>query len=141
MPVTWQVGPSELGTIDAATGVFKPTGVGGTVKVTANAGSMFGQITLVIVARSAQEGDPDFGKIPSGSGGIGGVGGEGGGSTVTDTAVRAGLDGAATDDASLKWLYPYDGTVWPRGLPAPLLMWNNGAHVPVAVKLHITVDD
>jgi hypothetical protein len=27
----------------------------------------------------------------------------------------------------LKWLYPYDGTVFPRGLLAPLLMWDGPA--------------
>jgi hypothetical protein len=36
---------------------------------------------------------------------------------------------------SLKWLYPYDGTVFPRGLIAPTLMWDGGA--ATAVYLHI----
>jgi hypothetical protein len=36
---------------------------------------------------------------------------------------------------SMKWLYPYDGTVFPRGLLAPLLMWDGGA--ADAVYVHI----
>ncbi|MFI5306589.1 MAG: TolB family protein [Polyangiales bacterium] len=36
---------------------------------------------------------------------------------------------------SLKFLYPYDGTVFPRGLEAPLLMWDGGT--PDAVYVHI----
>jgi len=34
----------------------------------------------------------------------------------------------ATDaDAAIKWAYPYDDTVWPRGLAGPTLMWTGGA--------------
>jgi Tol biopolymer transport system component len=29
--------------------------------------------------------------------------------------------------AGMKWLYPYDGTVFPRGMVAPDLMWSGGA--------------
>jgi hypothetical protein len=43
--------------------------------------------------------------------------------------VAGGAPGA------LRWLYPYDGTVFPRGLLAPLLMWE-GAAADV-VYLHI----
>ena len=34
-------------------------------------------------------------------------------------------------------LYPYDGTVWPQGLLAPLLQWNPGAHAFDSVYVHI----
>jgi len=55
----------------------------------------------------------------------------------------AGLDAAATQKlmsgsgspGALRWLNPYDGTVIPRGLIAPLLMWD-GATADV-VYLHI----
>ena len=59
-------------------------------------------------------------------GGIGGVGGEGLGSVIKDKDLRAVLDAGATDDGSqqnLELLYPYDGTVFPRGMLAPLFMW------------------
>jgi hypothetical protein len=36
---------------------------------------------------------------------------------------------------SMKWLYPYDGTVFPRGMIAPLLMWDGPA--ADVVYLHI----
>ncbi len=36
---------------------------------------------------------------------------------------------------ALRLLYPYDGTVFPRGLLAPLLMWDGGS--PDAVYVHI----
>ena len=39
------------------------------------------------------------------------------------TKLMAGGGGAGT----LRWLYPYDGTVFPRGMLAPLLMWDGGA--------------
>jgi hypothetical protein len=42
-------------------------------------------------------------------------------------AAQAGLEGASAPDASVVWAYPYDGTVWPRGLIAPILQWNGGA--------------
>ncbi|MEY4510894.1 MAG: hypothetical protein RLZZ450_3016 [Pseudomonadota bacterium] len=38
----------------------------------------------------------------------------------------------------MRWLYPYDGTIFPRGLGAPLLMWEGGA--AKAVYVHITAD-
>ena len=43
-----------------------------------------------------------------------------------DPAIIAALKGASTMDATVQWAYPYDGTVFPRGLGAPLLQWNNG---------------
>jgi hypothetical protein len=36
---------------------------------------------------------------------------------------------------TLKWLYPYDGTVFPRGMLAPELMWSGPGDV---VYVHIT---
>lgn len=38
--------------------------------------------------------------------------------------VSALMAGGAPN--GLKWLYPYDGTVFPRGLLSPLLMWDGG---------------
>src|SRR5262249_30177838 len=34
---------------------------------------------------------------------------------------------AASQDPAVTWAYPYDGTVFPRGLAAPELMWNGGS--------------
>jgi hypothetical protein len=45
---------------------------------------------------------------------------------------------AASTSGSMRWLYPYDGTVFPRGLKAPLLMWDDGTTtVPTAVYVHV----
>lgn len=45
--------------------------------------------------------------------------------------VAATLGGAlkapSGADPGVVFAYPYDGTVWPRGLDAPRLMWNGGA--------------
>ena len=37
---------------------------------------------------------------------------------------------------SNRWLYPYAGTMFPRGLPAPILQWEGPA--PDAIYLHVT---
>jgi hypothetical protein len=46
---------------------------------------------------------------------------------VTDGGVpddeKAKLDQPSGQDQTVTWTYPYDGTVWPRGLLAPELMW------------------
>ena len=42
-------------------------------------------------------------------------------------SVQGPLQSATGKDASVAWAYPYDGTVWPRGLLAPNLQWNGGA--------------
>ncbi len=39
--------------------------------------------------------------------------------------------------AAVKWLYPYDGTVFPGGLTAPLLMWDDGGVAEDAVYVHM----
>lgn len=44
-----------------------------------------------------------------------------------DPEVKEAFDAAVLPDPALDVLYPYDGTVFPRGLPAPALMWNGGA--------------
>jgi len=62
----------------------------------------------------------------SAGGGVGGVGGEGLGVAATPAQVTA-LTSPVAGDAGLQGLtllYPYDKTVWPRGMIAPLLMWS-----------------
>jgi hypothetical protein len=139
VPVKWSTDHRDLGAIDAMSGVFKPNGSAGVVIVYAKAGSITSSVTITLVVKAKIEGDPDANGMPAGAGGLGGVGGEGGGTKITDSAVRAALDKSPAQDADLTFLYPYDGTVWPRGLPAPLLQWRHGAHAPVAVKVHVEV--
>jgi hypothetical protein len=46
---------------------------------------------------------------------------------TTDDAGKTSLRAATAKDATVKWAYPYDDTVWPRGLAGPTLMWIGGA--------------
>lgn len=46
---------------------------------------------------------------------------------TTDDPSKEKLRKADTADATVKWAYPYDDTVFPRGLAGPTLMWNGGA--------------
>jgi hypothetical protein len=41
-------------------------------------------------------------------------------------SVQTSLTGATTPDASVVWAYPYDATVFPRGVGEAPLMWMNG---------------
>jgi hypothetical protein len=54
------------------------------------------------------------------------------------TTVTGALDGATTVDPSLSsLLYPYDQTVWPLGLTAPLAMWNAPNASGDTYRLHL----
>lgn len=46
--------------------------------------------------------------------------------TQPDAAILAAFASATDPDGSLSLLYPYDGTVFPRGLPSPVVQWNGG---------------
>lgn len=133
--VAWGIDRGELGTIDAATGKFTPTGtLGGKATITATYGSKKATTSVTVKLHMTQNGAPKEG--PGGTGGAGGVGGEGPGGPTDPTTLAS----TPTADAKVKWLYPYDGTVWPRGLLAPLLQWDSGGHSFDAVKISIQED-
>lgn len=44
-----------------------------------------------------------------------------------DAAIVAAFAGATEDDGAMSLVYPYDKTVFPRGLPSPVVQWNGGA--------------
>jgi hypothetical protein len=134
--VGWTVDRGNAATIGNAmassSATFAPTGTaGGLVNViaTQNSKSVHAQVFIKLVfapqnganasnpAEAAQvAGTP--GQLTQG-GGIGGVGGEGLGGPATNfptTTMPASAMG-------LTMLYPYDKTVWPRGMLAPLLQW------------------
>jgi hypothetical protein len=150
----------EIGNIVAATGALTPSGtIGGTANVSATFGSQRVTTTLTIRVHFLQNGgtgatDGGAGDGAAGdassAGGNGGVGGEGVGGSVDPTTqglLLAGPDGGASGAAdsgadggtanALAWLYPYDQTVWPRGLLAPLLQWN-APHNYDAVYIHLS---
>lgn len=63
---------------------------------------------------------------------------------VTDTSCPGSLSaanvtslkGASSNSASLKWLYPYDATVFPGGLASPILQWSQTG-TPDGVYVHM----
>jgi len=134
--VAWGIDRGEIGTINVSSGVFTPSGtVGGRANITATYGTKKATTSVTVRLKMTQNGDPSAGS-PGGVGGVGGVGGEGPGAAI-DITTKATLDAAPIADPAVKWLYPYDGTVWPRGVLAPLLQWDHGSNAFDAVKITI----
>ena len=50
------------------------------------------------------------------------------------------LQSASANSASLKWLYPYDATIFPGGLASPVLQWSQTG-TPDGVYLHHALAD
>lgn len=137
----WTVDRGEIGAIPAAassTGTFTPTGgVGGLVTITAglNGQTRSRQVLVKLVGTQSGADPTNPAQVPqiatdpstlTTGGGIGGVGGEGLGTAVTDPGLLGALTSPASDGSSenLRFLYPYDKTVFPRGILAPLLQWD-----------------
>ena len=139
--VAWTVDRGEIAT--AAVGPSSSTTVtikGATAGIVAVSATYNGQtVTRQILVRVSGTQNGVNTSIPSqnsqvpknvgdlsAGGGVGGVGGEGLGGAVTDQATINALMNPTGDVAgqALKLLYPYDKTVWPRGMLAPLLMWS-----------------
>jgi hypothetical protein len=96
--VVWTVDQISVASV-GSDGVFTANGyVGGIVTVTAKTGDG-GYLTTTITVNVDITDDP--GTL----------------SPMDATTLKAGGQG----DAQFKWLYPYDGTVFPRGLTAPIL--------------------
>jgi len=103
---TWTTDDTRVGSV-GADGVFQANGyTGGTVNISLLVGKGQIKATLTInvdiVDNAANLADADV------------------------TALRAG--GPA--DPTFKFLYPYDGTVFPRGLAAPSLQFGDGVAIP-----------
>jgi hypothetical protein len=97
MGVVWSVDDTKIGSV-SGDGTFHANGyVGGVAKLTATVGDSSISIDITV--------DVDI--------------------TVNDGKVsdadQASLVAGGSDDATYKFLYPYDHTVFPRGLAAPLL--------------------
>jgi len=135
----WGVDKGNVGAVaqmPPASAVFTPTGTtGGLVTVSANLNGQIITRQIMVKLTGAQNGPnntvEEISQIPTTSGqltaggGVGGVGGEGLGTAVTDPGTLTALGAPASDGSAqgLAYLYPYDKTVWPRGLLAPLVMW------------------
>jgi hypothetical protein len=93
----WTIDVADIGTIDG-TGLFTATGlVGGPVTVTATSGNL--KASTVLEVKLTLTDNP--GNVPAATQGL--------------------LTGGGSADASFKWLYPYDGTVFARGIGGPVL--------------------
>jgi len=123
---TWSVTSGvQIGSISAA-GLYTAGGTaGGTVNVQAQYGTLTAQTQLHVVLSIVD----NAGNLPPSEQQQLTAGGDAG---AGDT--DAGPDGGA--DAAFAWLYPYDGTVFPRGLLPPTLQF--GGVPPDAVYLHIS---
>ena len=117
----------QIASINASTGVLTPSGViGGVAHVTASFNGQTVSTPVTIVLTSQNNGAPaagDAGADAGNAGGNNGVGGSPAGGPVA-MATQTILQGTPVADPSLVWLYPYNNTVWPRGMLAPLLMWS-----------------
>jgi hypothetical protein len=141
--VAWGIDRGELGTI-SQTGLFTPSGnIGGTATITAVYGGQRVSTTITVNLSIVQQGDPAWMAGPdggvlvdAGTGGYGGVGGGGPGPAPSAAQMMA-LGGKPAADATVSILYPYDKTVWPQGLLAPLLQWDAGTHAFDSVYVHI----
>jgi len=116
--VVWSVDDTSLGSINQA-GVFEANGyTAGAVTITAQAGSESASVPFAVAVKLRQNpdniSDADQAKlIAGGTGGGKGVG----------------------PDAAFRFLYPYDNTVFPRGLLAPTLQFAGSAASSVYLKL------
>jgi hypothetical protein len=102
---TWTTSDTAVGTV-GSDGVFHANGyVGGTVDVTLIVCRAELKITLTV--------DVDITDNPGSLGG----------------PDQTALMGGGPADPSFKFLYPYDGTVFPRGFQAPILQFGDGKTV------------
>ena len=101
--VTWSAPGLQIGAIDA-TGLYSASGsIGGLVAVTASYKGVTASAALTVKLTITSN------------------------TAMAPAPVQTALQGATTPDATVVWAYPYDGTVWPRGLLPPILQWNGGA--------------
>lgn len=111
--VVWSVDDTALGSV-SADGEFRSSGfVAGDVSVTASVGTQSASVTLHISV--AIESDPD----------------------ALDPATKDALRGGGDADADFRFLYPYDKTVFPRGLMAPSLQLGGADADATYVKLSV----
>ncbi|HEY6460669.1 MAG TPA: hypothetical protein VIY73_10980, partial [Polyangiaceae bacterium] len=100
---TWSRDTPQVGDIDAA-GLYTANGsVGGLVKVTASYQGFNATANLIVKLHLQQ----NPGNVPGGT--------------------QTSLQGATAADKTITWAYPYDASVFPRGVGEAPLMWMNGA--------------
>ncbi len=143
--IGWGVDQGNIGSIPvgpSSSAKFAPTGTtGGLVNVLATYMGKTLKVPVLVKLTMTQNGSNssnpgEAGQIPSSvgdlssGGGVGGVGGEGLGGPIMSTSTISALQNPSSNGQGqgLSFLYPYDKTVWPRGMNAPLIMWTWGAN-------------
>ncbi len=150
---SWTVDRGEIGSIGAgpsSTATFQPTGTtGGLATLRVTAGGVTVQRQVFVKLTGTQNGagtnPADASQVVTmlsqlgSGGGVGGVGGEGLGGAVVNTPTLMALQnpGSSGQAQGLTFLYPYDKTVFPRGMLAPLLQWTGDASVADADAIQI----
>ncbi|MBX3227723.1 MAG: hypothetical protein KIT84_15310 [Labilithrix sp.] len=126
IPASWAIDRGEIGTIALTTGLFTASGaVGGSATITATYEGQTARAKITVRLKVVENGGATSPDAGGGAGGNGGVGGDPPGGSVSQANIDV-LHGSPVADPNLTLLYPYDGTVWPRGILAPLLMWKPG---------------
>jgi hypothetical protein len=111
---TWSTDAPSIGSIDA-TGLFTPNGkAGGAVKVTCLANGDKADTTLTVLIHAVD----NVGMIPP-----------------ADITILQGPPGQS--DAAWQYLYPYDKTVFPRGILAPEIHLTAGTAAGNEYYVHI----
>lgn len=112
-PVTakWSVDDAGIGSIDGSGG-FKTAAYAGKTKVRARVGNLVATAEVTVLF-----------KIEENLGG------------VTDDQKTKLQNGGTADAAKFKWLFPYDKTVFPRGLLPPKLMFAGTTPTAYYVRL------
>ena len=139
VPASFVIDKGELGTVNAQTGLYTAGKYGGRGTVTATYQGQTARTSVTVQVNVTENGDPDFKTGTTqlgGAGGWGGVGGDGPGGPATP-AQKTILDGTPTSNATVRILYPYDNTVFPRGILAPLVMWNPAGNSVEAVRVEL----
>jgi hypothetical protein len=139
--VVWSIDRGEIATLGIGPASMTTVTATGSIGGLANVSAIYQGQTLtrqiLVKVSGTQNGiNPsstgEANQIPSGvaalsaGGGVGGVGGEGLGPAVTSQATLNALANPTSNGSAqnLTILYPYNQTVWPRGMLAPLIMWS-----------------
>lgn len=101
-PSSWSVDFGTIAGVDADGLVTATNLKGGAVKVRAELNGAFGEAKVFVIYKKTVNND----GIPQN--------------------IQDQLKMASGADPNTVWTYPYDATVWPRGLKGPELMWNGG---------------
>ncbi len=115
---TWTLSTYDIASVDAQ-GIATSTGImAGKVKVIASYGGKTATADLTIEVKLSEDVDPNL-----------------------DAANKAALGGPPSADpgpTASTFLYPYDQTVMPKGVVAPLLMISAGSVAPVDAKVKLS---